>query len=78
MMRSRGTTAPEVDITSTTRQNICQIRGILFRKMARAVIKQLCGEEQATEDRVRHLAKDNEFQELVGEAWLLHCREKRT
>jgi len=76
MMRKVGVKCPELDITATTRQNICQVRGILFRKMARAVIKQLCGEEQATEERVRLLAKEEEFQELVGEAWLQHCRAR--
>lgn len=62
-----------VDLSQTTRQNICQIRGLAFRKIARHVIRALEGEDAATEERIRHLAKDEDFQNLVGEVFTLHC-----
>lgn len=55
-------------IEQTTRQNLCQLRGLAFRRLARAVLTQLLGAEAATGDRVRLLAKDVTFQELVGQA----------
>lgn len=63
---------PNSLIAETTRQNICQIRGQAFRKIARQLIRHLEGDDAATEDRVRLLAKNEEFQELVGEAFIQH------
>lgn len=55
-------------LIETTRQNLCQIRGAAFRKLARAVLAQLLGPEAVTDARVRQLAKDATFQHLVGDA----------
>lgn len=66
---------PDADLSETTRQNICQIRGQAFRKIARHVLRaMLPGDEheQITDARIRLLAKDETFQQMVGEVFIMH------
>lgn len=58
--------AAKKEISQTTRQNLCQIRGSAFRRLARAVLIALRGEEAATPQNIRQLAKSEAFQEMVG------------
>jgi hypothetical protein len=63
-----------LNVEETTRQNLCQIRGQAFRKIARQVIRQIDGEDEATDERVRILAKNEQFQELVGQMLKEHWK----
>ena len=60
--------AAKKEISQTTRQNLCQMRGSAYRRLARAVLTLLRGEDAATPQNVRILAKSKEFQEMVGQA----------